>query len=406
MATILESTAAFDARALEHGLTEDQLGRLKHKGLNNLSKLAFAISTPGTSPDDESLKTLVHDDPDMVTVGQLASIRRLMFDAQTLCAAQVKHILAGTEAARTAELVPAERAQRIEEQRARLAGVELTGPLECSHQSYDYVAKMIEANVPHYLEPHRFTTRSSEVSKEKPGKELILDHSQLMVKDSERKDRCTLSNDLQVFQALTRRSLACDLMGVCSFKTMERWHRFLMDATQVSAPGGYKAPTTEQILRADRAAWVRMAEGVSSLKRRADGILPLDVALDALRTDPTVVFHMMPLPLQANTKPDKTHDKPSGPRPPPKKDQPSNKTSKGGKGKGKGRGKAARGRMPQELVGLHQNLKNGKRICYNFNLDKGCAYAEAGKDCMKGGHYCMRCLGTHPAYECPSKPNA
>ena len=267
MATILDSTAAFDARALEHGLTEDQLGRLKLKGLNNLSKLAFAISTPGTSPDDESLKTLVHDDPDMVTVGQLASIRRLMFDAQTLCAAQVKHILAGTEATRKAELVPAERAQRIEEQRTRLVGVELTGPLECSHQSYDYVAKMIEANVPHYLEPHRFTTRSSEVSKEKPGKELILDHSQLMVKDSERKDRCTLSNDLQVFQALTRRSLACDLMGVCSFKTMERWHRFLMDATQVSAPGGYKAPTTEQILRADRAACVRMAEGVPSLRR-------------------------------------------------------------------------------------------------------------------------------------------
>lgn len=108
MATILDSTAAFDARALEHGLTEDQLGRLKLKGLNNLSKLAFAISTPGTSPDDESLKTLVHDDPDMVTVGQLASIRRLMFDAQTLCAAQVKHILAGTEATRKAELVPAE----------------------------------------------------------------------------------------------------------------------------------------------------------------------------------------------------------------------------------------------------------------------------------------------------------
>jgi len=108
MATILESTASFDARALEHGLTEGQLGRLKLKGLNNLSKFAFAISTP--SPDDESLKTFLHDDPDMVTVRQLASIRRLMFDAQTLCAAQVKHILAGTEATRKAELVPAERA--------------------------------------------------------------------------------------------------------------------------------------------------------------------------------------------------------------------------------------------------------------------------------------------------------
>ena len=139
MATLLESTAAFDARALEHGLTLDQLQRLKDNGLVNLSKLAFAISTPGTSPDDNALKAFLHDDPDLVTVGQLASIRRLMFDAQTLCAAQVKHILAGTESTKKAELVRAERAQRIEAQRARLAGMELTGPLECSHQSYDYM---------------------------------------------------------------------------------------------------------------------------------------------------------------------------------------------------------------------------------------------------------------------------
>ena len=402
MATILESPAAFEARALEHGITTEQLDRLKAKGLTNLSKLAFSISTPGTSPEDESLKLLVHDGPDLVTVGQLASIRRLMFDAQTLCAAQVKHILAGTESTRTSELVPAERAQRIEAQRARLAGMELTGPLECSHQSYSYVGKMVEANVPHYLEPHRFTTRASEVAKEKPGKELILDQSNLVVKDVERKDRCTLQGDLQVFQALTRRSLACDLMGVCSFKNMERWHRFLMDATQIAAPGGYKSPTTEQILRADRAAWVRMAELVPSLRRQADGTLPLDAALDALRTDPTVVFHMMPLPA-ATSKP----DKPVPPKPQPvKKDTPSNKVPGGGKAKGKGRGKtkSSKGRMPAELVGLHQNMKNGKRQCYNYNLDKGCSYAEAGKECMKGAHFCMRCLGQHPAHECPNKP--
>ena len=114
MATILESRAAFEARALEHGIAQDQLDRLKAKGLINLSKLAFSISTPGTSPEDESLKLLVNDDPDLVTVGQPASIRRLMFDAQTLCASQVKHILAGTEPTRTSELVPAERASQEE----------------------------------------------------------------------------------------------------------------------------------------------------------------------------------------------------------------------------------------------------------------------------------------------------
>ena len=253
MATILDSTAAFAARALEHGLTEGQSQRLQGQGINSLSQLAFSLATPGTAPGDEALKTLLHDDPDQVTVGQLASIRRLMFDAQTLSAAQVKHVLAGSDAAKRAELVPAERAQRIQAQREKLSGMELTGPYECSHSSYDYVAKMIENNVPSYLEPHRFTTRAAEVSKEKPGKELVIDQSHLTLKDIERKEKCPMQNELQSFQALTRRSLACDLMGVCTYKCMEGWHRFLMDAMLVAAPPGYKSPTIEQALRADRA---------------------------------------------------------------------------------------------------------------------------------------------------------
>jgi len=149
--------------------------------------------------------------------------------------------LVGNEAAKKAELVPAERSQRIREQKTRLSGFELTGPLECSHASYDYVAKMIENNVPSYLEPHRFTTRTSEVSKEKPGKELVIDQAHLTVKDIEQKDKCPMHNELQVFQAFTRRSLAYDLMGVCTFKCMERWHRFRMDSMQVSAPFGIQS---------------------------------------------------------------------------------------------------------------------------------------------------------------------
>ena len=130
MATILESAAAFNARAVEHGLSAAQLRRLQGNGITNLSQLAFSLTTPGTSPGDDALKNLLHDDPDQVTVGQLASIRRLMFDAQTLSAAQVKHVLAGNEAARKAELVPAERAQRVQDQKERLQGRELTGPYE------------------------------------------------------------------------------------------------------------------------------------------------------------------------------------------------------------------------------------------------------------------------------------
>ena len=42
MATLLESEAAFTARALEHGVTREQLQRLQDQGFVNMSKLAFA----------------------------------------------------------------------------------------------------------------------------------------------------------------------------------------------------------------------------------------------------------------------------------------------------------------------------------------------------------------------------
>ena len=273
MVTILESQAAFKTKALEHGLTEAQVARLVGQGITNLSKLVFAIAAPGTPPPDDALKGLLADDIATVNVGSLSSISRLTFDAQTLSAAQVKHALAGTDTGRNAELVPAERAQRILGQKVKMAGMDLTGPLECSHSSYDFVAKMLESNVPMQLEPRRFTTRASEVSKEKHGREVVLDHTLLTVKDAERKDRCAIQSDLQLSQALTRMALACDLMQACSFRSMEKWHRFLLDQMQLTAPPLFRPPSMEQVLRADRAAWVRMAEQVPS-HRAPDGTLP------------------------------------------------------------------------------------------------------------------------------------
>ena len=394
MASILESEAAFKTKALERGLTAVQHARLVAAGITNLSKLAFAITTPGTPPPDDSLKGLLADDITTVNVGSLSSIRRLTFDAQTLSAAQVKHALAGTDAGRKVELVPAERAQRILDQKTKMAGMELTGPLECSHTSYDYVAKMLEGNVPTYLEPHRFTTRASEVSKERPGREVVLDHTLLTVKDAERKDKCAIQTDLQLSQALTRRALACDLMKACSFRTMERWHRFLLDQMQLTAPPHFKPPSMEQVLRTDRAAWVRVAEQVPSLKRAADGSLPLDKAIDDLRTDPTVVFNLIPLPGGSGKS---ASESPAKPRPakPVNKDAPLSKKSP----KGKGKGKRGKGKMPLELLGLNQHTKSGSRICYNFNLPRGCAVT----DCPRGSHVCMQCFGGHSYQDCPSK---
>ena len=61
--------------------------------------------------------------PDRVAVGTLSSLRRLMFEGQTMVVAQIRKTVEGGEAAKTTELAPAEREHRI-------------------HQSYEYVHKM------------------------------------------------------------------------------------------------------------------------------------------------------------------------------------------------------------------------------------------------------------------------
>lgn len=377
MASILESTAAFETRATGHGLTAAEVTVLKGAGVNSLARLAFAIATPGVNPQENELRSLLNRaDPDSVTIGSLASLRRLMFEAQTLAIQQVKNQVEGSESVRK-EFVPAERSSRIEAQKVRLAGYDLSGPLECSFASYDLRLELLEKDSVYYLAPHKFTTRSSEVAREKPGKELVIDSNSLKINDVKHNDQVAISNELELSQAFTRRALASDVVGLVDFQRMEKWHRYLFQQLSHSPPPGYSKPTIEQLLRADRAAWIRLAETCSSVKRTGAGVLPLNDGFDNLQNDSTVNFHLLPLP-QSGTK--KVAD------PPIKKIK---------KVKGKGNGK-----MPRELLGLNQSTASGDRICYNYNLKHGCKYAKPGQSCKKGKHICMKCQGQHSQLAC------
>ena len=50
LALPLESTASFRTRAVGNGLTEAQITYLVNNGINSLSKMAFAATTPGEMP--------------------------------------------------------------------------------------------------------------------------------------------------------------------------------------------------------------------------------------------------------------------------------------------------------------------------------------------------------------------
>lgn len=61
-------------------------------------------------------------------------------------------------------------------------------------------------------------------------------------------------------------------------------------------PPGYSAVSLAQILRADRAAWNMIAEKISTLKRNAQGDLPLELEIQRVLAHPSVSFHLLPLP--------------------------------------------------------------------------------------------------------------
>ena len=150
MAQTLDSEAVFTGKAGEAGLPQAALDHLLTNGVNTYSKLAYAVTTPGTTPTEEGLRVLINRaHPDQVAVGTVSALRRLTFEGQTMVIAQIRKTVEGGESAKPAELAPAERDHRIRAQRNRLVGLEVVGQLECSHQSYEYVHRMMAQDVMH-----------------------------------------------------------------------------------------------------------------------------------------------------------------------------------------------------------------------------------------------------------------
>eukprot|EP00439_Symbiodinium_sp_Y106_P070600 s945_g12.t1 len=293
---LTESKAVFTERCELAGLPVATRDVLVGKNLNTLASLAFAAGQPGETPTDAALTSLARAGDEEVPIATLASLRRLVFEAQLLMTAQVKQLIEQRSDDQKAELAPAERTERIKRQAERLSGVALRNETECSHGSYDLVMRMVQENTISYLSPARFPSRQAELKLEKPKKELDVVNSKITLKDQVVDLQCQLSTPLCLHHALHRRALAMDLVGICSYHVIMEFHEYLMSHLTVEPPPGYNHVTIHQVLSADRAAWLRLAEKLpKGLRAGADGKLPLDLELPLLQGDPKVAFHLLPL---------------------------------------------------------------------------------------------------------------
>ena len=384
MVSILDSEAVFSEKALECGLSRAIITVLTQKGFNTIAKIAYSVGQPGETPTEAQLRDVVTaptGDPNAATAGTVSSIRRLIFESQTHVVSRLKAMVESREDQLKAELA----------QRGRLGGLDLVGELECGHACYDQVMRMLQQNAVVYLAPHLFISRKAELGKEKAKKELVLDSlSQLTVREQGHDLHCDTSTELQLQYALTRRSLALDLVGAATFSVAENFNRFLMSQLQAEPPAGYSKATVSQLLRADKEGWLRLAETLTSgVRRNAQNQLPLDLGIPALQSDPKVMFHLLPLPSSA------PRSWTSADAQPHEFDEPK------GKGKGKKRKWKAPKNMPQDLKSKQSETKGGKPLCWNFNLKHGCSGAKAGGKCQRGLHLCMEpgCQKPHPLHE-------
>lgn len=406
MSSLIDSEAAFKTRATDVGMNEELLSALTTRGFNTLSKYAFANQPPGRAVDDDAFSRFLATLVDPLPLAQVAVAKRLLFEAHTYLVHSLKEKVETGDTPAVRKINAAERGARLAAQAARLSGVRLKGELEVAHSVLDAVNDQFEKKQLKYIPPHKAIKREQEVLGTKAPQKIQLDASgSLTVQQGELHLRCDASSDLAAFHALQRRALAYDFCRLLSFDASMEWIHWLFDHLHREAAPGYLRPDLSAVLRADRQAWLLLAEDCTSFDPDPVTLKPpLDKLIQMLRGHPEVAFHLLPRPGAASKRKAEDAKPDHSPR------RPASRTFS--KGSQKGRDKSGKGGsrssppMPKQLLGGWAQTASGRPICFDFNLEHGCPRAKPGDSCAKGLHVCCvpHCQKPHGMHSHQSQP--
>ena len=406
MANVLaDSEATFAAKCDAYKLPQAVFQVLTAAGLKTYSSLLFHVASAPNQIDSSKLQTLIQTFPQEHRGGSTPSIlNRLLFEAGTFVIAGLKGSLESTEEA-TVKLSPEERSSRIQAIRTKLGSWPVGGAFEPSHYLIDVCSSMIREQAIKHIPPSRCGSREAEIGSSKKDDQLVkVENSVLKLSARPSPTRVDVSTDLRLYQAFSRRGLALEVAGVCSFEAHESVMRTLFDYTHRHPPPGFTGPGTEQIIRADQELWKQVSSQVKHEFAAVGGQKLVDKALQECASASAVVFHLLPLakPPQPVKRPwDQVSQDPNA-------GKGGQKGKKGKKGKGQNQGKDSQPsnrQVPAELKGM-SGTRNGIRLCFNFNLAHGCPLeckdVNGNPTCSKGFYLCMKCGGKHSASACES----
>lgn len=295
MTSIVESEAHFRKRCQETGLSDRGLAAMIASGYSNLGQLAFVSGQPGQPLNETDFQRFGQNVlGGLATMADMSTLKRLVFEGQTMLLAQLRDQVVIPDAASTRKLPAVERSTKMQNLKARLAGVIIEKALEPSYALLDAVVQQWKSKQLAYLSPEKCTSRAWEITMSKTTKQLSIDTDKLLVKSEQSVPDQQVSTEMQVYEALRRRGIALAFTDSLFWEVHERYLQRLFQHLRNDVPEGY-TKTTLQVLRADREIFMYMIQRDVSIRRSPDNTLAMDTAILAAVASYEVGFNLMPL---------------------------------------------------------------------------------------------------------------
>ena len=370
--------------------------------MDTIAKFAFVSSfVPGgadETPFVAAIKSLLSRDP---TVGELSVLRRLLAESYSLTAAELRQQVERTADAPAKQLAAPDRADRLKKQKALYPGLSIQGPNEPSDRLVDRCVQIYEMNRLVHVPLNFCASKDDEIRNHKDKEDRLLSvdaTGQIHIKNAAIKVEADLSSDLLVRFALTRRGLALEQAGLLSYELHEKWAEKLINSRYRELPTGYARISTQQILQADKQAFIVAADMCrAGIQLEAAG-RPLDRVWDSVITHAEVAHRLLPLPVPPPA--------PAAPRPERSANPYETGKGKGKKGKGsRGGQKGANARVPDDLKGCHSCTSKGNPICFDYQRGN-CQRPVTLNRCARGLHVCGICFANNHTMQNCNKRNA
>ncbi|OLP81981.1 hypothetical protein AK812_SmicGene37411 [Symbiodinium microadriaticum] len=346
-----ESTAVFKARVKEIGISDESFANLEKEGLTTMATFAFCCHFNPSAADEKPLTELVARvlvvEP---SLKEMSCFRRLFAEAYATVASDIKAQVEATEDSSIKKLAPADRAERLREQQARLSGLDLKGNLEPGDSLIDRAVAIYESDRLQYIEWQHCVSRQHELlTGLKKDASLTLDGTGgLKISSKPNVVPCDVSSDMLVRYALVRRGLALEQANILDYKLHDELLEKYMFFRLTDPPPGYARVSLKQIEQADRQFILLMAEQTrNGVRVKAGGTRPCDDSFRRVFESTEFLSMLHPRPLAAGAA---NRETPTGDEPPLKRLRPPGRgQGRGRNGKGSSKG-SQNARVPAELL--------------------------------------------------------